>query len=182
MATSKGTYRLSPPTLANGDQQDFLLSSTGALVVSSGGTGASSDQVQGNVANGVADAGNPVKIGGYANSTIPTTVTTGQRVNAWMSLNGALNTVARAPDSLATNQATIATTATQIAAARSGRGSITITNLGTTDVFIGLAGVTTATGLLLAGVKGTAITVHYNGAIYGIVGTGTQAVSYAETY
>jgi len=90
MATSKGTYRLSPPTLANGDQQDFLLNSTGALVVAaaSSGSGATADQVQGNVASGVADTGNPVKIGGYANATIPTTVGSATRVNAWFGING----------------------------------------------------------------------------------------------
>jgi len=44
--------------------------------------------VGGNVANGAADSGNPLKIGGYANATIPTTVGSAQRVNAWFGLNG----------------------------------------------------------------------------------------------
>ena len=48
---------------------------------------ASGDQVA-----GVTDGGFPVKIGGLANSTPPTAVTDGQRVNAWYDLNGRLHT------------------------------------------------------------------------------------------
>lgn len=43
---------------------------------------------QGNQASGVTDAGNPLKIGGRAQSTAPTAVTDGQRVNAWYGLRG----------------------------------------------------------------------------------------------
>lgn len=39
------------------------------------------------------DRGSPLKIGGYASSSVPTAVQTGDRVNAWFSPNGALNTV-----------------------------------------------------------------------------------------
>lgn len=46
--------------------------------------------VGGDTASGATDAGNPVKIGGHASTTAPAAVTAGQRVNAWMSLNGAL--------------------------------------------------------------------------------------------
>lgn len=44
--------------------------------------------VQGNVASGVTDAGNPVEIGGLGSSSTPTAVTTGQRVKAWFGLAG----------------------------------------------------------------------------------------------
>lgn len=37
------------------------------------------------------DSGNPLKIGGYAKATAPTTVADGDRVNAWFSQRGALN-------------------------------------------------------------------------------------------
>ncbi len=83
---------------------------------------------------------------------------------------------------IATNQATVATTATLIAAARTGRVSITIINGGTTDVLVGGSGVTTANGLLLTGTKGASVTINTSAAVYGIVGTGTQAVSYLEAY
>ncbi len=85
---------------------------------------------------------------------------------------------------LATGQATVATTAggTQIVAARAGRSSVTITNLGTTDVFVGNSGLTTATGQLLTGTKGASITINTSAAVFGIVGTGSQAVSFIESY
>jgi hypothetical protein len=42
------------------------------------------------VAHDAADAGNPLKIGGYASSTVPTAVSaSADRVNAWYTLNGA---------------------------------------------------------------------------------------------
>lgn len=44
--------------------------------------------VAGTLGNGVTDTGNPVKVGGYAGSGIPTTVVQGQRVNLWLGLNG----------------------------------------------------------------------------------------------
>ena len=85
---------------------------------------------------------------------------------------------------IATGQVSVATTAggTLICAARATRRSITIVNLGTTDVYIGASGLTTSTGLLLLGAKGAAITLETAAEIYGIVGSGTQSVSYIEEY
>jgi len=89
----------------------------------------------------------------------------------------------RASDGLATNQITVAATATVIVAARAaGRNSVTITNLGTVDVFIGGVGVTVANGHLLPGVKGASITLPFSGALFGIAASGTQAVSFVETF
>jgi len=53
------------------------------------GSGTSSSQVQGNVAHDSVDAGNPVKIGGYASGTAPAAVAAGDRVNGWYTLRGA---------------------------------------------------------------------------------------------
>lgn len=80
-----------------------------------------------------------------------------------------------------TGQETVATTATVIAPARPGRKTITIANSGTTDVYIGGAAVTTSTGFLLTGTKGAGFTVDTEAAVYGIVGSGTQVVSFLET-
>jgi hypothetical protein len=55
-----------------------------------GGTGAAAEMVQGNVPPATSDSGNPLKIGGVANSGLPAPVSIGQRVNAWFSLNGAI--------------------------------------------------------------------------------------------
>ena len=63
---------------------------TGSLTSAGNVTNAGTFAVQaaGDVAHDTADSGNPVKIGGYASSTVPTAVTAGDRVNSWMGLNG----------------------------------------------------------------------------------------------
>lgn len=56
------------------------------------GTGITASQLQGNIAHDAVDSGAPVKIGGYASSTVPTPlVANGDRVNAWFSLFGTQN-------------------------------------------------------------------------------------------
>lgn len=59
-----------------------------ASLVSSGATGDSADQIQGNVAAATADSGSPVKVGGVYNTALPT-LTDGQRGNLQLSPNGA---------------------------------------------------------------------------------------------
>jgi len=54
-------------------------------------TAANPLKVDGNVASGATDTGNPVKIGGVFNTTLPT-VTDGQRVDQQLSANGELLT------------------------------------------------------------------------------------------
>lgn len=80
------------------------------------------------------------------------------------------------------NQVSVTNTATQIVAARTGRATLTIENTGTTPIYVGGAGVTTSTGFLIPGVAGASLTVAYTGALYGITGSGTAAVSEYETY
>lgn len=190
-------------------------------------------QVVGNVAAGAADAGNPVKVGGRYNATLPT-YTDGQRADAqtdsrgglfvvlkntggtasvdiglasadgnpmltgiatraynlvwngtaWDRARGDTNgsyTVSKGSNTIATAQVSVGTSSTQIVAARAGRGSVKITNLGTTDVFIGTTGVTSTTGDLLPGTKGASITIPTNAAVFGVAGT-AQAVSVMEVY
>lgn len=83
---------------------------------------------------------------------------------------------------IATGQVTVGTTATLVVAARSGRISVKVTDLGTVDLYCGTATVATTTGDLLAGVKGGSITIPTGAAVYCVVGTGTQAVSFMEAY
>lgn len=85
-------------------------------------------------------------------------------------------------NTFATGQSTLGTTAVQVAAARTGRRSITIVNHSTTDVYIGGSGVTATTGTLLLGTKGASITLESTGAIYGITTAGTPTVSFMEEY
>ena len=54
-----------------------------------GGDSNGNQFVCGNKGSGITDTGNPVKIGGQANSAPPTAVTAGQRVNALYNLRGA---------------------------------------------------------------------------------------------
>jgi hypothetical protein len=84
--------------------------------------------------------------------------------------------------SIATNQVSVTTAATLIAAARSGRQSIVITLTAATVLYIGGSGVTTANGLYVAGVVGQTITLDTAAAVYGIVGAGTLTVSYLENF
>lgn len=84
--------------------------------------------------------------------------------------------------SIATAQVSVAATSTSIAAARTGRVAITITQLGTTDVYVGVTGVTTATGSLLAGTRGTSMTIPTAAAVFGIAATGTDSVSVLESF
>lgn len=84
--------------------------------------------------------------------------------------------------SIATSQASVASTATLVAAARAGRNAVTVENLGTVAVYIGGAGVTTSTGFLLPGVVGASVTIPTSAAVYGVDATGTQAVAVLETY
>lgn len=88
--------------------------------------------------------------------------------------NGAAN--------LATNQVSVTNAATAIVAARAGRRAVMIINHGTTAVYIGGASVTTANGLFLTGTAGAAVSIPTTAAVYGIVSTGTQTVSYIEVY
>ena len=85
-------------------------------------------------------------------------------------------------DNIATNQVSITSAATAIVAARATRRSVLIINHGTTDVYIGGAAVTTSTGILLAGTEGAAIGIGTTAAVYGIVASGSQTVSYIEIY
>ncbi len=83
-----GRYRSSSITLANGQGAALPLDASGNLITSSG-SGASASQVQGNVASGATDAGNPVKVGAVFNTTRPT-VTDGQRVDLQATNRGLL--------------------------------------------------------------------------------------------
>ena len=82
--------------------------------------------------------------------------------------------------SIIVGQATVDATAggTLIVPAQPGRAGVIIENLGTTDVYIGVSGVTTATGFLIPGTKGANVPVTFTGAIYGITGGGSATLAY----
>ena len=82
------------PWVFNGTTWDRLRGDTAGLYVG------------GNVAHDAADSGNPVKIGGIANSTNPAVVTAGDRVNGNFNLLGALMVGIAGPNTTAGSDAT----------------------------------------------------------------------------
>lgn len=105
-----------------------------------------------------------------------------QRLLNALGSDGIVRVSNTAAGSIVTGQVTVASTATQIAAERSARKGIVIINNGTSDVYIGTSGVTTSNGLLLLGVKGASIVMETTAAVYGIVASGTNDVTYMEIY
>lgn len=92
----------------------------------------------------------------------------------------AVQPVTRVGATLNTNQVSIGSTSTLIIAANANRKRLVLINMGTTNVFIGNTGVTIGTGQLLLGIAGYVIPLYFTGAVYGIVGTGTQTIAYLE--
>lgn len=82
---------------------------------------------------------------------------------------------------MATAQTTVASTATQIAAANATRRAVLITNThATVTVYLGSAAVTTSTGQALP--AGASITIPFTGAVYGIVASSTLVATSVDTY
>lgn len=92
----------------------------------------------------------------------------------------AVQPITRVGATLNTNQISIGSTSTLIIAANTNRKRLVLINMGTTNVFIGNIGVTIGTGQLLLGIAGYVIPLYFTGAVYGIVGTGTQTIAYLE--
>lgn len=91
--------------------------------------------------------------------------------------------VAKGSGGIATSQVSVGVAATQIVAARAGRGAVTITNVtGAQQIFIGVAGVTATTGTLLPAAVGASLTIPTNAAIFGIALTAAQTVSVLEVF
>lgn len=88
--TANGRATTAAPTYANGTAAPLSLDLSGNLRTNLSGTGTTASQVQGNVAHDAVDAGNPVKMGGFASSTMPANVGDGDRVNLWLNPNGSL--------------------------------------------------------------------------------------------
>jgi len=86
------------------------------------------------------------------------------------------------PANLAPFQVAVAATPTLLAAARTQRQAVTVINSGTTPLYLGGAGVTAATGVMLPGVAGASITLAFTGDLYAVTASGTQAVTGYEVF
>lgn len=82
---------------------------------------------------------------------------------------------------IATGQVAVTTSATLVAAARAGRKSITISSTSAVVFYVGAAGVTTGTGLYVAGAAGATVTLDTSAAVYAI-GASAVTLSYLENY
>lgn len=94
--------------------------------------------------------------------------------------SGVVQPITRVGATLNTNQVSVGSTSTLIIAANANRKRLVLINMGTTNVFLGNIGVTIGTGQLLLGIAGYVIPLYFTGAVYGIVGTGTQTIAYIE--
>jgi hypothetical protein len=86
---------------------------------------------------------------------------------------------------LATAQASIGVTASQIVAARTGgvgtgRIAVTLYNFGSATIYFGNTGVTATTGMPLP--VGASVTLNTTAALYGIAASGTQTIGVTETF
>jgi hypothetical protein len=84
-----GQYQVTPSTWVDGQKGQLLTDVNGRAIVMIGGTvsGGTAEQIQGSVASGATDSGNPVKTGGVYNSSLPS-LTTGQRVDTQTDISG----------------------------------------------------------------------------------------------
>lgn len=118
-----------------------------------------------------------------AQSTYPTVA--GGRVAGVVVLacdtNGA-NCAPRPGGTLASGQVSVGTTSTQIVAARAGRSRVIISSAGGAVLYVGVTGVTTATGVYIGNAAGATITLETSAAVFGVIGTGTMTVSYIEEF
>lgn len=82
-------------------------------------------------------------------------------------------------NNLGTGQSPVGISSSLIIAANTNRKSVTITNTSaTTDMYLGVSGVTTATGALLPPVS--TITLHTRAAVYGVSASGTITATAIE--
>jgi hypothetical protein len=87
------------------------------------------------------------------------------------------------PENLNCNQVIIQATPTPIVQSRPTRAGVKLTNLGTTDVYYRQSDtINTGNGDLLPGGRGQWVFIATKSQIWGIVASGTQAISFAEVY
>jgi hypothetical protein len=84
--------------------------------------------------------------------------------------------------SIATGQISVGTASTLIAAARPGRGSITLTLGAAVACAFGNTGVSTTTGFPLQPIAGASVTLDTTAAIYGACATAATTVGFVENF
>lgn len=107
-------YNATPPTLTDGEDSALSVDANQNLRVTSGGSGATADQVQGAGASGATKVGNPVLVGGVNNTTLPT-LTNGQTGDVQLGTRGSVHATLMVANSTASIE-TVATNVDAVAA------------------------------------------------------------------
>lgn len=221
------------PCVQQVDGSCIAVSATSPLpVASTSGTGTNAGQVQGNVAAGATDSGNPVKVGCVFLTAFPT-YTAGQRGDCVITSSGFVLTalgnssgsiagigtpsdgqagsnglvtrgqnqvwngsgwdraagnttgqfvVGKGGASLATGQVSVGTSATLIAAARTGRQKIGVTVTTAVQCAFGNPGVTLSTGWPLAAVAYASDSWDTAAALYAVCASAATTIAFREQY
>jgi hypothetical protein len=169
------------PTLAQAEPQRnpcFINSNGGCTAVST----ANPLPVTSSGGGGTSDV-NINSVGGNAvTTTVPVSGNVGITGTPSVSITGTATTNP-AGTNFATSQVSVATSSTVTVAARTGRRSVTITNItGTQPVYCSGTTATTANGQYIPAVAGANFTVSTSAAINCIASTSAQTVSVAEAY
>jgi hypothetical protein len=126
--------------------------------------------IEGDNAAAVADQGNPVKIGGYASSALPSAVTAGQRANALFDLYGRQVVVLGKAGTGGSSAVGASASPVTVLAANAARIGATIANDSTAICYVLLGAGTVSTSLYTVAMPGNANGVAYYEAPYGFTG------------
>ena len=156
---------------------------TGTVTVSGAVTSSGTATVVGGLThNNLAPAANNIGVLPAIANASPPTFTEGDQVLESVDLHGRVRTK-EIGSAFTTGQISIDTTVggKLIIAANANRMRLLLQMTGTTqDVYIGPSGVTTSTGALFSAIKGNQFLLRTSAAVYGIVASGTQTISYIE--
>ena len=169
-----GTYFATAPSLADGGRSDLTMDSQGNLRVAVG-FGPVSASIITNL--GSDNSASMTGLSVYARNSV-------YNGTNWFRQRGdqfGTYVIPKGSGNIATGQVSVGTTATLIAAARSGRGDISLALSAANSCYIGSNGVTTTTGFPLQPTIGFSSKFTTYAAIYAVCST-TTTVSWLETY
>ena len=153
---------------------------TDTLAVNADGSINTVSVVTGNVADDAADAGNPLKVGSRAVSTLPAAVAANDRADVISDLRRRLY-VNDAPNiGSASAAVSVTTTSATLGTPLAFRTRVFIQNLGNRDIFVGPSGVTIASGLRVSAGATLSLDVGDNVVLHAVADSGTQNIRMFE--
>lgn len=165
---------LATSTSADGDYSAFKVDSLGRLWTHA--------MAEGLVADGAADANNPLKIGSRVVAGVPVSAANAVRADLISDKFRRILISEAASVSLATTATSVPSTGDVaiVAAAATGRTKILVQNLGNRAIWVGAAGVTDADGLRIAAGGTLELPLGENVALFAVADSGTQDVRVME--